>query len=121
MIPIQRPIRQDKTTLFEYLQLSELEQAVLAHLDDSQFNGHRLSRVCCLSRTQLYRRIKALTGLSVSHYIRSVRLRRACELLQHPELSVMDVAFMVGFNDLSYFYRSFREAYHMTPGEMRRI
>jgi AraC-like DNA-binding protein len=62
----------------------------------------------------LHRKLKALAGISTGEFIRNYRLKRATQLLRQG-YSVSETAYMVGFEDPSYFARSFRKTYNMTP------
>ena len=73
-----------------------------------------------ISRPQLHRKLKALTNKSTSFYIRSFRLHRAKQLLQTTNLNVSEIAFEVGFANLSYFSRVFKEEFGISPLETRR-
>ncbi|WP_165841067.1 hybrid sensor histidine kinase/response regulator transcription factor [Larkinella punicea] len=85
-------------------------------LDDSTFGVDELALVAGFSRTNLYRKIKALTGLPTKEFIRNYRLKRATHFLRkgHP---VSETATLVGFENHSYFTRCFRELYQVTPSE----
>ena len=74
-----------------------------------------LAKHATMSQPVLYRKVKALTGLSVNDFIKSLRLRRAAELLIDSERTVYEVAYMVGFSDRKYFSREFKKAYDITP------
>ena len=71
-----------------------------------------------LSKAQLYRKIKALTGLTPHSLIKNYRLKRARELIAEGDYSVSEIIYMTGFNNRTYFYRSFKEAFGKPPGEM---
>ncbi len=70
-----------------------------------------------MSRAGLYVKIKALTGLSVSDFINSVRLRRASQLLLSNEYTITEIGYMVGFQSTSQLNRAFKEQFLMTPSE----
>jgi AraC-like DNA-binding protein len=70
-----------------------------------------------LSRSQLHRKLRALTNQSPSLVIRSVRLQRAAELLQQNAGSVAEIAYQVGFSSQAYFTKCFREQFGRTPKE----
>jgi AraC-like DNA-binding protein len=92
---------------------------------DSGFVNHSLTKrvpVCSpedigLSRVQLYRKITALTGMAVNEMIRKMRLQKAAQLLQQKWGPVSQVAYEVGFSNLSYFSKVFREEYGVLPSE----
>lgn len=100
--------------------LHRLHGVLLDHLSDSDFSGAQLCRAMTLSRTQLYNKIKALTGKSTSIYMRSFRLQHARRLLESTNKSVTDVAFEVGFKDLSYFSRTFSEEFGQSPTKVKK-
>ena len=70
-----------------------------------------------LSRMQVYRKIKALTGKSIVEFIRMVRMKQAIKLMDGHKLTLSEIAFEVGFNSASYFTRCFKEEYGKTPSE----
>lgn len=66
---------------------------------------------------QLHRKLKALTGLSTSEFVKSQRLKLAVQLLTASDISISEVGYMVGFNDPSYFTKCFKEAYGYSPSQ----
>jgi AraC-like DNA-binding protein len=70
-----------------------------------------------MSRSSLYRKIQALTNQSITEFIRSLRLKRAAQLLQRNAASVSEIAYTVGFNNPSYFSRIFRQQFGQSPKE----
>ncbi len=95
--------------------LHNARDIVLREINDPDFNVASFSREAGLSRSQLHRKLTALTGLSGSAFIRSVRLHRAAELLRAGYGNVTEVAMETGFQSLSNFSRSFREQFGVTP------
>lgn len=87
------------------------------HLDDETLSVEILSQKMNLSRSQLFRKIKALTGQSVNDFIRNYRLDRAMELLKNKEGNVMQVSLMVGFGNEKYFSTRFKERFGKSPSE----
>jgi AraC-like DNA-binding protein len=98
--------------------LEQINDLVDEHLADQRYTVSDLASGLGVSRVQLHRKIKKLTGKSSSHHIRERKLRRAFQLLNDSDLSVTEIAYEVGFNNLSYFARSFREMYHYNPSEI---
>jgi AraC-like DNA-binding protein len=70
-----------------------------------------------MSRVQLHRKLSALFGHSASDLIRDFRLERAAELLRQKSGNVSEIAFQVGFENLSYFTKAFKQKYEITPSE----
>ncbi|MCB9283902.1 MAG: response regulator [Lewinellaceae bacterium] len=95
--------------------MAKLQKIVEDNLDDTDFGPTQLCKAMGMSRSHLHLKIKALTNLSTSIFIRTIRLHKAKELLQQGELNVTQVALEVGFNDLSYFSRKFTEEFGVNP------
>jgi len=74
-----------------------------------------------LSKMQLYRKIKEITGQTPTEYIRSIRLKLAEKLLKTTSKTVQEIMFHCGFNNKAYFYREFAKKYHLTPKEFRNL
>jgi signal transduction histidine kinase/CheY-like chemotaxis protein len=100
--------------------LGELREVIESHLGDPNFSIANLCQLMGMSRTQLYKKFKALTQQSLAEFIRKVRLYKAREFLQTTHLNVTQVAMEVGFKNLSSFSRAFHEEHGMTPSEMRK-
>jgi len=86
-------------------------------MSNDKLDADFLSKEVAMSRTSLYRKTKALTNQSVHEFIRMVRLKKAAELLRKGEANVSEVAYMVGFNDRSYFSISFKKMFGKSPSE----
>jgi AraC-like DNA-binding protein len=93
---------------------------VEARLDDPEFGNPELARQMFLSESQLFRKIKALTGQSIALHIRSIRLQNARTMLQNSDSSVAEIAYLTGFNDPSYFTRVFSKEFGVVPGDLRK-
>ena len=70
-----------------------------------------------VSKSTLYRKIKVLTGMSPSDFIRNIRLKKACEIIKAKKVSVAEIAYEVGFNDSKYFSVCFKKEFGVTPTE----
>ncbi|CCH53101.1 Hybrid signal transduction histidine kinase D [Fibrisoma limi BUZ 3] len=100
--------------------IDRLTDVVAQHLDDSSFGVEELAEVANLSRVQLHRKLKALTNTTPVVFIREIRLRKAAELLTAGQDSVTQVAYAVGFDNLSYFAKVFQERYGVSPSQFAR-
>jgi len=89
------------------------------NLDDETLDAEKLSREIGVSRIQLYRKTKALTGQTVNQFIRSVRLKKAAELLKEQDNPVSEIAYMVGFSAPNHFASYFKDYFGITPTEYR--
>lgn len=97
--------------------LKKVETILEKNLIDSSFNVSEFSEAVGMSRMQLHRKLKALTGLTASEFIRSQRLKLAAQLLKSSDINISGVGYSVGFNDHSYFAKCFKKAYNCTPTE----
>ncbi len=87
-------------------------------LDNSTFGVSELSLKLGLSESQVYRKLKAITGKSTAVFIRTIRLETAKEQLQDTDKTVSEIAYAVGFNDPSWFSRAFKEEFGFTPSDI---
>ena len=97
--------------------LERVIQMIEKHISDEKFKAETLSKEIGMSRMQLYRKIRGLTGQTVHEFIRTIRLKRAVQLLKEKRMTITEVAYEVGFNDLTYFARCFRKQYQKSPSE----
>lgn len=97
--------------------LSSLVQMVEENLGDENLSVDEMGTKLGISRVHLYRKIKKLTGLSVSEFVTSVKLKKSTELLLNSGKSISEIAYEVGFTSPSYFSRCFREYFKMAPSE----
>lgn len=97
----------------------KLRQLLEDNLSESDFNVKKLSSDLNISTTHLYRKLKALTGLSPVEFIRAFKLQKACELLSNSNYSIKEIGYRLGFNNLSYFVKCFREQFEVTPSAFR--
>ena len=101
--------------------LKNLISVIEEHIPETEFGVDELCEEIGLSRPTLYRKIKSLTGLSAIRFMRSIRLKRAAQMLASDEnLSVSSVMYSTGFNNISYFSKIFYEEFHVLPKDYRR-
>lgn len=99
--------------------LEKVMAYIEANIEEPGLNVEDLAKEVFMSRTTLYRKIKALTNQTTVEFVRSVRLKRAAQLLKAGTYSVNEVAYMAGFIDVDYFRKCFKEEYHKTPTEYK--
>ncbi|NND05280.1 MAG: response regulator, partial [Saprospiraceae bacterium] len=97
----------------------KVRSIIMDHLDDDAFSISQLSRKLHINRVHLHRKIKALTGKTVAHFNRHIRLQEAQHLLMETDLNISEIAYAVGFKDPAYFTRVFVETFGMSPTAMR--
>ncbi len=98
--------------------VTKVKQLILENLDEETFGIEELATAVNFSTTHVYRKLKALTGMSTSHFIRQIRLQKAHELLLNRDLKVSQVAYSVGFKDVSYFSKSFSKQFGKSPSKI---
>lgn len=98
----------------------KLRNLLEENLSESDFNVKKLSADLNISTTHLYRKLKALTGLSPVEFIRIFKLQKACEMLSTTNYSIKEIGYALGFNNLSYFVKCFREQFKVTPSTFRK-
>lgn len=101
--------------------LKQLQAIIQKNLSNSEFGVENMGQQIGLSRVQLYRKVKAMTGSSVVDLLRKARLAKARRLLETRSMSVSEVAYEVGFSAPSYFTKCFKEEYGMLPGDVGNV
>lgn len=94
--------------------IAEIEQ----NIDNEYFSVEDLASAVGFSRSQLSRKLKSLTDKTPNQLIREIRLTRAQKLLQQKVATVSEIAFQVGYSNLSYFSKSYKEAFGVSPSEV---
>ena len=100
--------------------LNKAIQIIEDNLSDCDFDVTAMTAEIGMSRMQLFRKLKALTNQTPSEFIRTIRLKRAAQLLKKKFGNVAEITYEVGFNNLSYFAKCFRELYGVAPSEYTR-
>lgn len=99
--------------------VTRLREVIRDNMGDSDFSVERIGEEIGLSRVQLYRKVKALTGQTPVELLRKARLERSRRLIEKTEKSVSEIAYEVGFTSPSYFNKCFKDEFGISPGTMR--
>lgn len=97
--------------------MERIMKVVNKHLADSDFTVDMFTQEACISRTQLHRKMKEMTGLSTSEFIRNLRMEQAARLLKEQKVNITQVAYAVGFSNLAHFSTVFRKHFGVTPSD----
>ena len=97
--------------------MERIMKCINKNISDSDFNVERLTQEVGISRVQLHRKMKELTGISTSEFIRNIRLEQAARLLKEQKINVTQVAYTVGFSNLAHFSTIFRKHFGVAPSE----
>ncbi len=98
--------------------ITGIKRVVEDNISNDKFGVSELANEIGMSRSNLLRKVQKLTNLSVSQFIRQIRLENAMEILKQSSVNVSEVAYQVGFSSTSYFIKCFREHYGYPPGEV---
>ena len=99
--------------------LAKLLQYVEEKLDEPELKAEMIEKTFSISKMQLYRKLKTLTGMTPSEFIKHTRLKHAANLLITTQLTVSEIFYRTGFNNQSYFFREFKKRYNSAPNEFR--
>lgn len=89
------------------------------NIDNPEYSIEDLSKDLGLSKTHLNRKLQSIVDLTPLQFIRSIRLKRAAQLLTNSQYNINEISYMVGFNTLKYFNSHFKEEFQMTPSQYR--
>lgn len=105
------------TTSFDEEFLNKLMKLVEDNITNGELSREFLASKMAVSASTLYRKIKGLTGLDITAFIRSIRLKRAAQMIQNKEDNISGIAYQVGFNDPKYFRKCFVKQFGITPSQ----
>ncbi len=94
-------------------------EVIEKHISDGEFGIEQLAAEVAMSKTHLNRKIQGIAGMTPLQFIRSIRLKRAAQLLRDSQYNISEIAYMAGFNTLKYFNKHFKEEFGMTPTQYR--
>src|SRR6218665_1167243 len=97
--------------------LQKVMNIIEEHMDDADFGVALLARKVAMSQPVLYKKLKALTDMTVNDFIKSIRLKKAALLLQQQQLTIAEVAYTVGFTRREHFSEEFKKQFGQTPSE----
>jgi DNA-binding response OmpR family regulator len=97
--------------------LTKAIASIEKYMENENFSVEDFSSEMAMSRSQLYRKVEALTNLSPSMFINNIRIKRAAQLIKQKAGNINEIMLMVGFNNASYFSKKFKDIYGKTPSE----
>ncbi|SMC67695.1 hybrid sensor histidine kinase/response regulator transcription factor [Pedobacter africanus] len=101
----------------EHTFMTKMLQYIEDHMGDQDFNIPELAAHIGMSQPVLYKKIRAITDLSVNDFIKTIRLKKAAQLFVQKKYNVSEISYLVGFNDPKYFSREFRKQFGQSPKE----
>lgn len=106
-------------TSADELFLQKAIEVVEQNMSNYEFNTTSFVSEMNMSRSLVYNKLKALTDQSTSEFIRTVKLKKAGQLIKETKMTISEIAFELGFNDLKYFRQSFRKLFNVNPSQYR--
>ena len=102
----------------EYMAI--IDRVIDEHLSEAEFSIEAFATAMNTSRTVLFNKVKNITGVAPSEYLRLARLKKACEMLKRmPDKNISEIAYEVGFSDPLYFSKTFKKQFDLTPSQYR--
>lgn len=108
-----------KITSADEIFLKKSISLIEENINNSEFTIQDFITEIGMSRSALYRKLKALTGQSITEFIRTIKLKRAAQLIAQTKLTISEIAFDLGFNDLKHFRKSFQKLFNELPSQYR--
>jgi AraC-like DNA-binding protein len=100
--------------------LDKISEIIENRIGDEKFGVDELSKEIGLSRSQLHRKLKAVSDQTTTEFIRNFRLQRATDLIKQNAGNMAEIAYQVGFSSQAYFTKSFTELFGCSPGEYKK-
>jgi len=111
---------EDKNYLFEDKFMNQVREIMMSNLANEALDIPHICQALSLSRTQLYRKFRSLTNLTVTQYLLMLRLHKARSILSGKKVTVAEVAYKTGFRNVSHFSRTFTREFGINPSELLR-
>jgi len=99
--------------------MSKVIEVIENRLSEEDFGIEQFGKEVGMSRMQLHRKLKALSGKSASNYLRSIRLTKAKKMIEEKKGNISEIAYSVGFSSPQYFTRCFKEEFGYPPSDLR--
>ena len=100
--------------------MDRLTDIVYSQLSDTALNSDKIAEKMCMSKSQLNRKVRVITGGNTTTYILHVRMEKSKRMLSSNDLPIGDIAMQCGFEDAGYFSRVFKQTFGMTPSQYRK-
>ena len=97
--------------------MESIIDSINKHIDDSNFTIDMLCAEVGISRANLHRKMKAMTGITATDFMRNIRMEQAARLLLEKKVNITQVAYSVGYSTLPYFSTAFKKHFGVTPTE----
>jgi len=99
--------------------ISRMNIHIMENMDNPKFSVEELADKLNVSRVQLYRKVKAILGMSISDHINNIRLEKAATMLREGEMNISEIAYSLGFSSPNYFSTAFKNKFGISPKEYK--
>jgi DNA-binding response OmpR family regulator/two-component sensor histidine kinase len=113
-----KKVEEKKLSNLEEQFMCKVLEVIENHLSEEEFSIEQFGKEVGMSRVQLHRKLKALSGKSASNYLRSVRLSKAKQMIEEEKGNISEIAYSVGFSSPQYFTRCFKEEFGFPPSDL---
>ncbi len=117
LLLLQKPDKAKLSCLDEQF-MNRIMLVIDEHLAEEEFSIEEFGKDVGMSRSQMHRKLKALTGKSASLYLRTVRLAKAKQMIAEKKGNISEISYQVGFSSPAYFSRCFKEEFGHAPSEI---
>jgi AraC-like DNA-binding protein len=101
--------------------ISRLIEVIEKNINNTEYSVEQMARDVAMERTGLYRKLQAIAGITPSEFLRSVRLKRAAQILEdNKKLSITEISELVGFTSSRHFATCFKQMFGCTPSDYRK-
>jgi YesN/AraC family two-component response regulator len=115
---ITQKVEKPKFSAIDEQFMSRIMIVINEHLSEEEFSIEEFGKDVGMSRSQMHRKLKALTGKSASVYLRTVRLAKAKQMIEEKKGNISEISYLVGFSSPAYFSRCFKEEFGHSPSEI---
>ena len=115
--PAKLKVEEKRLSSLDEKFINKVNDAIEKHLSEEDFNAEEFGVEVGMSRAQFYRKLKAITGMPASIYLRTVRLTRAKKMIEEKQGNISEIAYSVGFSSPSYFTKCFKDEFGYPPSE----
>ena len=116
---IYRVEPESKFGLTEQTFITRMNDIINNNIEDPKFSVEELAEKLSVSRVQLYRKVKAILGISISDHINNIKLEKAIELLKGDKMNISEIAYALGFSSPNYFSTAFKNKFGISPKEYK--
>ncbi len=113
-----KPVKESKPISLDEKFIIKVNEIIVKHIAEEEFNMEEFSEELYMSRMQVHRKLKALTGKSANRYVRSFKLQKAKKMIEEKQGNISEIAYSLGFGSPAYFTKCFKDQFGYSPSEI---